>query len=249
MSAMMNELEKVRLERSCGIYMDEFEKGVTAIRLPCLHIFHGTCIFRWLEKNHKCPLCRHPLPHDDAGRFSFKPDDKPTMISQVLRNMSVPRHDQPPIVAKIFETVADGGGAFINVNIYHEALKLFDYRAFDRWHFRIRRIGIDRPITDEIDARVARELAEEESYGKARPNPATKSAIEGLERVRVDTSCGICMDDFEDGLLATRFPCLHIFHGDCILRWLETHYKCPLCRYPCFVTETCSNILITLAFW
>ncbi|KAL6189584.1 hypothetical protein ACLB2K_040971 [Fragaria x ananassa] len=154
------------------------------------------------------------------------------MISQVLRNMRVPRHEQPPIVAKIFETVSDGGGAFINVNIYHEALKLFDYRAFDRWHFRIRRIGIDRPITDEIDARVARELAEEKSYGRARPKPATKSAIEGLERVRVDTSCGICMDDFEDGLLATRFPCLHIFHGDCILRWLETHYKCPLCRYP-----------------
>nr|XP_011462499.1 PREDICTED: uncharacterized protein LOC105350992 [Fragaria vesca subsp. vesca] len=307
MSAMVNELEKVRLNRSCGICMEEFDKGVMAIRLPCFHIFHGNCIFRWLQKDHKCPLCRHPMPHDDADhaddtsssvtkyqysyytrieskictpapsstleiQFNFyksnqsgsllkngevlrhktEPDAEqihlkteprlltipshcelqPTMITQVLRSLDVPQNEQPPIVAKIFETVAaDGNCAFINADIYHEALKLFDRWAFSRKLFRIRRIGIDLPITDEHDARIAREL-DEESFSKPRPKPATKSAIEGLERVRVDASCGICMDDFEDGLLATRFPCLHIFHGDCILRWLETHYKCPLCRYP-----------------
>ncbi|PRQ36204.1 putative transcription factor C2H2 family [Rosa chinensis] len=315
-SAMVNELEKVRLDRSCSICMDEFDKGVIAIRLPCLHIFHGNCIFRWLETDHKCPLCRNPMPHDDVDQYSYEPDDtspsatvyqhsyyteiesktctpapssmlqirfnlyksnqdgllrvngevsrtidtgqiyletepqlltipsrcelQPTMITQVLRSMSVPRHEQPPIVAKIFETVASnnsdgGGGAFINADIYDETLKLFDLMAFARRLFRIRRVGIDRPITDEIDARVARELAEEALLGKPSTKPATKSAIEGLERVRVDKLCGICMDDFEDGLIATiatRFPCLHIFHGHCILRWLETDHKCPLCRYP-----------------
>ncbi|PRQ36172.1 putative transcription factor C2H2 family [Rosa chinensis] len=73
-SVMENELEKVRLDRSCGICMDVFEKGVIAIRLPCLHIFHGNYIFRWLETDHRCPLCRNPMPHDDADQFSYEPD-------------------------------------------------------------------------------------------------------------------------------------------------------------------------------
>ncbi|XP_062025645.1 uncharacterized protein LOC133741951 [Rosa rugosa] len=57
---------------------------------------------------------------------------------------------------------------------------------------------------------------------------------EQLQNVRLDRSCPICMEDFDfdDGLIATRLPCLHIFHRHCILRWLETNYKCPLCRYP-----------------
>ncbi|PRQ16906.1 putative aminoacyltransferase, E1 ubiquitin-activating enzyme [Rosa chinensis] len=81
--------------------------------------------------------------------------------------------------------------------------------------------------------------------------PATKSSIEGLEKVRLEsleatvrlTHCVICKegldhfdDDVEEGLV-TRLPCSHLYHGDCIVQWLETSNLCPLCRYPMPVME------------
>ncbi|KAK9950180.1 hypothetical protein M0R45_005681 [Rubus argutus] len=47
---------------TCSICMDDFEVGRDASRLPCLHIFHGKCIFNWLHRNHNCPICRYPIP-------------------------------------------------------------------------------------------------------------------------------------------------------------------------------------------
>ncbi|KAL6189571.1 hypothetical protein ACLB2K_040958 [Fragaria x ananassa] len=257
---MVNELEKVRLDISCGVCMDEFEKGVTVIRLPCLHIFHGTCIFRWMEKNHdnsyepdvtfsSDTVYRHsyyaaiesktctPAPTSmlqirfslyksnqvgsllrdgevlrtsmpDAEQIHLKTEPilleipsgfelQPAMITQVLRSMSVPPHEQAPIVAKILETVASinavaaAAGAFINADIHDET-----------------GIGCKGSRRGGIISKFS-------SLGLQLNQP-----LRGLERVRFDTSCGICKDDFEDGLIATRFPCLHIFHGDCILCWL-----------------------------
>ncbi|KAK9938136.1 hypothetical protein M0R45_014892 [Rubus argutus] len=127
---------------------------------------------------------------------------------KVLQSMRVPRHEQQPIVAKIFEVVANSNN--------------IDDGAYWGWYEGVKReshaVGLDR---EEL-----------ETY-KPRPKPVSKSAIKELERVRLDRSCGICMEDFEDGFIATRFPCLHIFHGHCILSWLENHHNyCPMCRYP-----------------
>ena len=51
-------------------------------------------------------------------------------------------------------------------------------------------------------------------------------------REQQQTSCVICMEDFEDGVQVNRLPCLHFYHEDCIGQWLKTSHLCPLCRYP-----------------
>ncbi|KAG8371306.1 hypothetical protein BUALT_Bualt13G0074000 [Buddleja alternifolia] len=51
--------------KSCSICLEEFLNGSRVTKLPCLHVFHGECVVRWLKGNHICPLCRHPLPIDD----------------------------------------------------------------------------------------------------------------------------------------------------------------------------------------
>merc|ERR1712173_123962 len=33
-------------------------------RLPCGHMFHEGCVFEWLSRDFKCPLCRWELPTD-----------------------------------------------------------------------------------------------------------------------------------------------------------------------------------------
>ncbi|KAL6143400.1 hypothetical protein ACLB2K_054095 [Fragaria x ananassa] len=74
--------------------------------------------------------------------------------------------------------------------------------------------------------------------------PATRSSIEGLQKVRLysleeatirrNVSCSICKDDFAEGCvdqLVICLPCSHCYHADCIISWLEVNHLCPLCRY------------------
>ncbi|CAN6566770.1 unnamed protein product [Malus baccata var. baccata] len=64
--------------------------------------------------------------------------------------------------------------------------------------------------------------------------PATKSSIDMLERVRVEASlgfcCSICISEIGAGTEGLRMPCLHLYHENCIVEWLETSRFCPLCR-------------------
>ncbi|OIW16350.1 hypothetical protein TanjilG_19066 [Lupinus angustifolius] len=44
-------------------------------------------------------------------------------------------------------------------------------------------------------------------------------------------SCTICLQDFEDGELVNILPkCGHIFHLECIDKWLIQQWSCPMCR-------------------
>jgi hypothetical protein len=38
-----------------------FNNTSVAIRLPCEHEFHPTCIKEWLKRDHRCPICRYEL--------------------------------------------------------------------------------------------------------------------------------------------------------------------------------------------
>ncbi|KAJ7951666.1 putative RING/U-box superfamily protein [Quillaja saponaria] len=64
--------------------------------------------------------------------------------------------------------------------------------------------------------------------------PAPKASIEKLEKVKVEGSAGgccmICLDDFVDGGEVIRMPCFHLYHGNCIVNWLQKNNLCPLCR-------------------
>ncbi|GFP97942.1 E3 ubiquitin-protein ligase ring1-like [Phtheirospermum japonicum] len=43
--------------------------------------------------------------------------------------------------------------------------------------------------------------------------------------------CVVCMDEFSRGCEAVCMPCEHVFHGDCITKWLRTSHFCPVCRF------------------
>lgn len=43
-------------------------------------------------------------------------------------------------------------------------------------------------------------------------------------------NCLICLDDYEDNNELTTLPCLHFFHKNCILKWLDSHVTCPICK-------------------
>ncbi|KAL3623859.1 hypothetical protein CASFOL_032675 [Castilleja foliolosa] len=43
--------------------------------------------------------------------------------------------------------------------------------------------------------------------------------------------CAICLDSFREGDLCWRIPvCKHLFHADCVDRWIRKNPTCPVCR-------------------
>lgn len=42
----------------CTICLCEFEEGEDVRRLPCMHLFHVSCVDQWLTTVKFCPLCR-----------------------------------------------------------------------------------------------------------------------------------------------------------------------------------------------
>ncbi|KAH0681685.1 hypothetical protein KY285_021937 [Solanum tuberosum] len=63
-----------------------------------------------------------------------------------------------------------------------------------------------------------------------------KSSIELLEPIETNERnnndvCLVCLDEIGEETQVLRLPCSHMFHGDCITKWLENSHYCPLCRF------------------
>jgi len=73
-----------------------------------------------------------------------------------------------------------------------------------------------------------------------RPPPASARAIRQLPAVTVlpedlvdenNRECCICFEAHNLKDRATRLPCSHIYHPQCIVDWLKRSCTCPVCRY------------------
>uniref|UniRef100_A0A2N9IA01 RING-type domain-containing protein n=1 Tax=Fagus sylvatica TaxID=28930 RepID=A0A2N9IA01_FAGSY len=47
---------------SCTICLEDFPAGSYVTCMPCSHVFHRSCIVRWLIKRPHCPVCRQLRP-------------------------------------------------------------------------------------------------------------------------------------------------------------------------------------------
>ncbi|TYG71906.1 hypothetical protein E1A91_D05G417500v1 [Gossypium mustelinum] len=94
-------------------------------------------------------------------------------------------------------------------------------------------------IVDSDGVSMGRALAESalefesSNYGMV---PAKESLVKEMVRmVRVEDGdqedCMICLEELEVGFYASRMPCSHTFHGDCIENWLKQSHYCPICRF------------------
>ncbi|CAB4282535.1 unnamed protein product [Prunus armeniaca] len=141
------------------------------------------------------------------------------LMTEILSGMHVPVDEQPSIVGKVLNAV-ESTLCMLPIVVEVEEVTL-----------RMSRNVIN---PEDVIERVTRESVETD---EVKPIPATKSFIDSLEKVRLDSSevmenCVICMKNFEAGVEVISLPCSHVYHEACIVQWLETSHLCPLCRYP-----------------
>uniref|UniRef100_A0ACD5XJA6 Uncharacterized protein n=1 Tax=Avena sativa TaxID=4498 RepID=A0ACD5XJA6_AVESA len=49
----------------CPVCKDLMPVKTRATQLPCMHLYHSSCILPWLSSRNTCPVCRYELPTDD----------------------------------------------------------------------------------------------------------------------------------------------------------------------------------------
>ncbi|KAH7242493.1 hypothetical protein BKA59DRAFT_457071 [Fusarium tricinctum] len=107
----------------------------------------------------------------------------------------------------------------------------------------------DAVYSQEALDRIITGLMEANPQSNAAP-PATEEALRNLERKPVDrqmlgsegkAECTICIDEMNEGDMATFLPCNHWFHEECVTLWLKEHNTCPICRTPIEKTNPSGN--------
>ncbi|KAM0859578.1 hypothetical protein ACQ4PT_047097 [Festuca glaucescens] len=56
--------KKARRER-CVICQMEYRRGDLQMALPCKHVYHASCVTRWLSINKVCPVCFAEVPAEE----------------------------------------------------------------------------------------------------------------------------------------------------------------------------------------
>jgi hypothetical protein len=56
-------------EGTCGVCLSNMEENDELTPMTqCVHIYHSTCVDKWLDMNHTCPTCRtEEDPHNSSS--------------------------------------------------------------------------------------------------------------------------------------------------------------------------------------
>ncbi|XP_068476905.1 E3 ubiquitin-protein ligase At1g12760-like [Phaseolus vulgaris] len=106
----------------------------------------------------------------------------------------------------------------------------------------------EEEVEEEVETNVeTEEETEEEMKHYAATIPASAEAIDSLKTLSISPllkmeteKCSICLENIgfrenEENVKLSSLSCEHVFHHLCIVKWLQTSYTCPLCRYPMLV--------------
>jgi len=107
---------------------------------------------------------------------------------------------------------------------------------------------IEKKIKDkeaEKYEKIKKEAAERfKQVKKYLPSPFKMDIFEIKELIKSDNDkCIICQKGYDVENEVMRLNCSHLFHKECIIRWLIENDSCPLCKEYCFEEPDFAEIL------
>jgi hypothetical protein len=61
-------------EDKCPICLQKYKSADIIKEFPCKHIFHKSCIFKWLKTSNVCPLCKHDIT-EEINKINLREED------------------------------------------------------------------------------------------------------------------------------------------------------------------------------
>ncbi|KAF8027350.1 hypothetical protein BT93_E0296 [Corymbia citriodora subsp. variegata] len=138
-------------------------------------------------------------------------------LSSFLSTTGVPTGDQPPIFRRMYDmaawmTMAPAGDGtnLIHMELTVHAVTHVLSEDNSSPCFTTRPWNFQQPLRSGL--------------------PATRSSIEGLDEITVNDrdpirECVICKEVISGGMDASRMPCSHVYHVECIEDWLEKSHR------------------------
>ncbi|OWM81785.1 uncharacterized protein LOC116200352 [Punica granatum] len=163
-------------------------------------------------------------------------------IAPFLSSLEVPEDHHPLILERIVNTANT-----MLADPRHALRQIFSMHVFISDGEPAVEQAIAPPEWEATPTDTREVTREEENYSYG--IPATESSIKALKRISSErpcdgqSKCSICMEEYElveMEMNLTEMPCSHVFHCDCIEKWLQTSHMCPLCRYqlPCIEADS-----------
>lgn len=91
---------------------------------------------------------------------------------------------------------------------------------------------VNRSATDEeIDSLPSHQYVNRSAKAR-RPaeGPSTPASTSNDGNSDQDDKCAICLGDYEQDEEVKNMPCGHLFHSECLGRWLKINRTCPICK-------------------
>lgn len=103
--------------------------------------------------------------------------------------------------------------------------------TYEDWISMAERVGnVNRGATDqEIDV-LPEQQFHQTSKGRTASSAGPSSGASGSASTQDDDKCAICLAEYEEGDSVKRLPCTHLFHSECVSKWLKVNKICPCCK-------------------
>lgn len=192
---------------TCPVCMEDFTENTDRIALQCTHVFHASCIRTWMEESapHSWQTPKCPVcKHDIDEEFQQGIRDHETQSSN--RN-----NDR------------DNGSGNNNEDVERSN--------------NDRQYALDELVAQAYAAQDAISDEEEESSSSnpaiPRPQGNTSTAQSPDNEAGVENyqECPICFTNCS-GSDSLALECSHVFHRECLKKWVEENPSCPVCRNP-----------------
>lgn len=190
---------------SCPICMEDFSENTDRIALQCTHVFHASCIRTWMEQ---CTQDSGQTPHCPVCKHEID-EEFQQGIENYEGQSSNPNDDQ------------GRGSNNDDLGRYLDTQYALDEQL-------ARELALGDAISDDEEALPSSPAP---VLTNLPGNTSGAQSSESVQDLASSHECPICMTE-SIGSESLALECSHVFHRECLKKWIEEHPSCPVCRNP-----------------